>query len=339
MATITIKEVARHAGVSKSTVSRALNDQPHISKTTRMQVLNAIEELGFQPSIFARNIKLRKTNTIGVIMSRAIIDLARNPFFRELMDVVESVLSKEGYHFLFTTIDAHLSRDYTLPKMLIEKRVDGVLMIGHMDDGFLSKLKEENVPFVITEDYSENVEIETVITDDYKGAMKAMRYLIDLGHRRIGFLGGPLQYPSIHNRYQAYRYSLEENGIEYKLYIDTSLDYNGGYSAGKKVLDSKERPTALLCANDWLAAGTIAFLKEAEVKLPSEMSIVGFDNIPLAKETSPPLTTVWASVEEIGRIAVERLFIQLNADNPDRLPRKTVVPMELIVRESCSSPL
>ena len=227
----------------------------------------------------------------------------------------------------------------SIPRFLLEKNVDGVILAGKVPSGLINFIHQYDLPVIYIDYLPPKGKATAVLIDNVDGASQAVQYLIDLGHKKIGFIGGDITHPSIRDRLQGFKNALinADIPIDEKL-VSTDESYTGlinGYNAVKKIFTKGGRPTSLFCSNDIMAIGSMKYLKEQGYKIPEDVSLVGFDDIEAAYQAEPPLTTMKVLKEEIGGLAVEELVKAI--ENNNRLPEKRLVPVELIVRDSSRS--
>jgi LacI family transcriptional regulator len=327
---ITIRQIAKAAGVSLSTTSRALNGKIDVSEETRKKVLETAKKLGYLPNRSAVSLKKQKTYTIGVV-----VEDNSNPFWSEVLKGIENAARKEGYHVIFTNTNRNYQNEVENIKLLLERRVDGFLIVPNQekyDD--LQELKERDIPLVIMGRHVENLKIPMVYTDDVKGGYTATSYLISRGCRKIAFIGAqPYNTASI-ERCEGYKKALREGGIK----VDGSLikiskspmengvmEVENAYRHMKELLDEKTDFDAVFAYNDLMAFGALRALKEAKIPVPEQVKLIGYDDIFYASIITPSLTTMRTKKQVLGEIAFELLF------NPKE---RVVLNSKLLVRES-----
>ncbi|MGI6284384.1 LacI family DNA-binding transcriptional regulator [Neomoorella humiferrea] len=328
---VTIKDVAKHAGVSVTTVSRVLNNSRHpISPETRERVLAAIKELGFYPNAMARSLQLHETKTIGLILP----DIA-NPYYPGIVRGVEDVAHEKGYTVILCNTDRSRERTKAYLRVLREKRVDGVIFTG---GGAVEDASREHffdhgqIATVVIGRHK--ADLPAVQVDNVQSAQEAVEHLIKLGHRRIATITGPAVSTTARDRLEGYRRAMEAEGIaiESAWIVEGDFEFNSGYQAvGKLPLQGPEKITAIFAHNDLMAIGAIKALQEKGLKVPEDVAVVGFDNIPLASFITPALSTVAVPVYDLGVTAM-RVLAELLAGR--KVPPVTVLATHLEVRES-----
>ena len=332
----TIKDVAKRAGVSVSTVSLVINQKKNVSKETVKKVQQAIDELNYFPRRSAQGLASKKSGNIGFILTDDHFSHAE-PFYTKIFLGSEFEARKHNYYILLTTVEQKFSKK-SIPRFLLEKNVDGVILAGKVPTGLIEYIRQYDLPVIFIDYLPQKGKATAILIDNVDGASQAVQYLIELGHKMIGFIGGDIRHPSISDRFLGFQNALQNADIpiENKI-ISTNESYTGidnGYNAMKNILTRDGKPTALFCSNDTMGIGAMKYLKEQGYKIPEDVSLVGFDDIEAAYQAEPPLTTMKVFKEEIGGLAVEEL-VKLIEDNK-KLPEKKLVPVEIIIRTSCS---
>lgn len=324
-----IKKVAEHANVSTATVSRLINKTSYISPETAQKVWSAIEELGYYPNVNARGLASGRSLLLGLIVSDIV-----NPFFPELVKSFEEVAMEQGYEIITANTNYDPARTALRVRRLIERRVDGVaVMTSEMDQSLIDDLSTRGIPIVFLDTGKVRENISNVRIDYEQGISEAVNHLLELGHRQIGFISGPLGLKSAKIRRSAFLKFLRKRGIIERKELVTMGNYkiSGGKEAMTKLLELKERPTAVLASNDLTAIGALQALRIHGLRVPEDMSLIGFDDIDLAQSTDPPLTTVNVSRVRVAESAFELLFALINGET---IQRELHVETNLVVRES-----
>lgn len=329
-----IAEIARRASVSTATVSRTINQSGPVKAATARKVWRAVAELNYYPNSHARALVSGRSRLIGLIVS----DIT-NPFFPELIRAFEGLAGQQQYDVLLTSTDYQTTRMTTCLRRMLERKVDGVaIMTSEMDMGLIRELSRRGVPIVFMDVGQMGPRMSHVSIDYGNGVRQAVDHLVALGHRHLSFITGPLDLHSARTRRQAFLDGLRQHGItpERRLIREGTHTADGGFKAMTALLRLSRRPTAVVASNDWTAIGALRAMHAAGVRVPEDMSIVGFDDIPLATYTSPALTTVRMSAADVGSTAFEALFRLIGGE---RLEGDVYqVPTRLIVRESTSKP-
>jgi LacI family transcriptional regulator len=331
----TLSDVARRAGVSTMTVSRVVNGSTHISEETRARVNAAIAELGYLPNGPARQLRSRQTKTLALVVT----DI-RNPFFTTIAGGVEDTARAKGYAVMFCNTYESEVEEAAYVRLLIERRVDGVLLVPASGaTASLRLLQERGIPTVLVDRHLPNIEIDEVRGASRAGAREVVLYLMGLGHRRIALLTGPKAVSTASDRVEGYLDALREGcsedecgPIRYGQFSEES-----GYEMTNDVLRSRPRPTAIFAANNFIAFGAIRALDEAHLRVPEDISIVVFDDLPSAWILNPYLTAVAQPAYEIGTQAATLLLRRLSGELVDG-PCSIVLPTELAIRRSSAPP-
>lgn len=329
----TLAEVARAAGVSRMTASRALNGRPGVSDAVRQEIVRIAGDIGYTINRPAQKLSGGQSRVIGVV--------AVQMFSRFVSEVVVGALRAArtaGYDMLMYSL---LEADERLPggvTQLLSQVADGVIALLPYTHDYFETLTAARVPLITVDDAVDHGRLPCITADSYQGAQAAVRHLADLGHRRIGFVTGNERLTSAVERRRAYLDVLAERGLPRDAGLIARGDYTeeGGYDAGKKLLSQSRPPTAIFAANDQGALGIIAAAQTIGLRIPRDLSLVGFDDIPQAAQVHPPLTTVRQPMEQMGRSAVNTLLALLagiEAASP-----VISLPTELVVRASTAAP-
>lgn len=332
----TIKDVALKAEVSVTTVSHVVNDTRHVSAKVRERVELAIRELGYVPNAMARSLKSNTTSTLGMLIPNS-----SNPYFAEIVRIVEDRCFGAGYTLVLCNTDDEPRRQSVYLQVLAERRIDGLIVVstGESGDNDLAKqLNGLRVPTVLVDREIANPVCDLVETAHMQGGLLAVRHLLSLGHKRIACIGGPVGVMPSEQRIEGWRMALAEAGATPDIAkADTLLwrggfTSQGGYEAMHAILRTEQKPSAVFVCNDLMAIGALRAAHESGVRVPDELSIVGFDDIELSAYTSPALTTVAQPKERIGALAVDMLLERVGGKRRDA--RKVVLQPELCVRAS-----
>ncbi len=297
----TIYEVSKRAGVSLATVSRVMNDSGRVSDKTRAKVLAAMDELNYRPNFIAQSLATNRSNCVGVLVPEV-----SGPVFAAMLEGIEAELREAGKFTIFATGHTDPDKELEGIRFLIGRRCDALILhIESLDDDFLLSQKNDSTPFVIINREVEGLKDRCFTLDNEHGGYLATRYLVDQGHRDIAYVSGPTGWRDAEDRFVGHKRALEEAGIRF----DERLCYTGDYheEGGSRALDallSLDIPfTAVVCANDEMAAGAMASARSHDLVLPDDLSIVGFDNVPLARYLYPKLSTVNYPVAAMGAMA------------------------------------
>jgi len=331
---VTIKDVAREAGVSVSTVSRVLNNSKPVSDEIRVRVLAAVEKLNFQPNSLARSLVLKKTRLIGVLVP----DIA-NPFFPVAIAGIEEIAGMYGYHILLFNTFGEIEKELQYLNIMKEKQVDGIIkMSTQVTEKHEEYFSNASIPMVVTSKCTDREDVPCVVIDDVKAAYDATQYLISLGHRRIGIISGPLDDSTGRDRFLGYQQAM----LEHRLNLDFNLLKQGNFKveSGRRAMleilqtvSPEHLPTAIFCANDEMAIGAIGAILDQGLKVPEDISVMGFDDIFIAPVFRPALTTVKQPIYDIGAVATRTLVKLIEGEKIEQ--PTTFLPYHIIERESC----
>lgn len=329
---VSIKDIARAAGVSHSTVSRALRNSPLVNPETAAQIQRLAQEMGYTPSAIARSLVTRRTQTIGLVVT-----FISDPFVDRIVDGIEDQATSAGYSVFLSSSHADPERELAVVETFHRRRVDGVIVlasrVGHL---YSERLEELRVPIVLINSQADSEYLFSISADDEEGARLAVRHLLELGHRRIGYIGCSFRPPSNLRRLQGYQIELEQAGIpldpDLVVIPDTRDDLESGRLGVSPLLAAGA--TAIFCYNDRTAIGVLIAARERGIAVPGTFSVVGFDNIDPSWYVTPPLTTVHQPRLEMGRRAMQ-MVLDLLAGRPGS---DEWFPCELVVRDSTGPP-
>ncbi len=336
--TTTIKDVADYAGVSQATASRALSGRGYVSLETKQRVEEAAKELVYKPSGLARSLKLKRTDTIGLMITDIV-----NPFYAFLAAGVLQCANNLGFHVILcaTDEDPDMEREYL--EVLMEKRVDGIVAVS---TGQNLELWQEAINLgtevVLVDREVEGIsDVSLVLIDNVKGAYDAVSYLLQLGHQRVGIINGPLNTTTGRDRLQGYRKAFEKFGVpvDEELVENVSFKGESGTNATNRLLNLPAPPTAIFAANNVLGEAMMTVLRDKKMKVPEDISLVVFDDVPWVSMASPSITAVAQPTRQMGVVSMELLAhsLQSRANGEKGLYRKTIFQPSLIIRNSCRS--
>jgi len=330
--TIRLSDVAARTGFSTNTVSLALRESSRIPLETRTKIQSAAAELGYFPNHVAKSLVNRETRTIGLVLTDVM-----NPVLTHTAQAVELALAERGYGTLFATSNNNFAEETKVVEMFRSRQVDGMLVYParHRELAHLRPLRRANFPIVLLI-ADPSVGLDGVSVNDRSGALQATRYLIGRGHKRIGFLDASSRNGNL-EKLEGYQQALAEAGLppDPALIVQTDGDYSRhGYFALDLLMAGGTRPTAVLGDNDSIALGALSWCHKHNVRVPQDLAVMGFDNIPSSEFASPPLSTVNYDVEAVSRMAVDRLMRLITTDEPLPEPRVTMIDPELIIRGS-----
>ena len=330
---VSIKDIAKSANVSYSTVSRALANSPRVKPETRDRIQQLALEMGYSPSAIARSLVTNRTQTIGIIAT-TITDL----FQAEIIQAIEHTALDHDHSVILTQSGPESERELAELEALRERRVDGIILISIRTAGeYASVLQGSGIPLVFINDPC-NVDYgHSLRVDSFTGACEAVRHLLDLGHRRVAYIAGPNDNWDNDQRLAGYRHALLANDlpVEPTLIVGDGRRPEDGTRSMQQLLRLPSPPTAVFCYDDTVALGAIRAVHGADLRVPQDMSVVGFDDVHLASYFEPPLTTIAQPKRDMGRKAVEMVLAVLRNDEK---VEDCVLPVGLVVRESTMPP-
>ncbi|MFB4390518.1 MULTISPECIES: LacI family DNA-binding transcriptional regulator [unclassified Pseudomonas] len=326
----TIKDVAALAGISYTTVSHVLNKTRPVSERVRQKVEAAIAELDYVPSAVARSLKARSTATIGLLVPNSV-----NPYFAELARGIEDGCERNGYCVILCNSDDDPKKQRSYLRVLLEKRVDGLIVASVGEDrDLLESLSNVRTPMVIVDRALDGVDADLVRIDHQQGAYLATHHLLELGHRDIACIGGPIDTGVSQLRVAGFRRAMAEAGLTVAKDRVLHSDFTspGGHAAAARLLEGERRPTAIFAGNDMIGFGVLRAAAERNIEVPGQLSVIGFDDIELSRYIYPPLTTVGQSIRELGESAAQLLLSRIAA--PLGSTEQRVVAPRIVLRES-----
>lgn len=331
----TITEIANELGISPSTVSRALNNHPAISKKTKKKVVRLAKKLNYQPNLLALNLLKNKTNTIGVIVPEI-----TSYFFSSVINGIQDLVNPLGVNMIIGQSNESYEEEKNLVQTFASIRVDGFLISPSSETKKIDHLRiltENNIPLVIFDRDCEGIEVDKVFVDEYKGAFQAVEYLIQTGCRRIAHIAGQQSLSTARHRLKAYKDALTKNNIPVlDEYIVESKGFapEHGIDPTKKLLALSNPPDAIFAINDGVAIGAMYVIKDAGIKIPEEISVIGFDDDPHSSYFKPSLSTVWQPTYEMGMLSARILMKRISTANDLSKIRVESLFPELVVRGS-----
>lgn len=333
---VTIRDVAKRAGVSIATVSRVLNQSKPVSNRLKQRIMQAVEETGYRPNAVARSMIRKKTGLIGVIVPEI-----ANPYFSGLVEGIEAVAKERACYIILAISEKDAHRELELLRIFQSKQMDGILWAAaRVDSACQQEVMQLKTPCVLIGQRSESEDIPSITIDNRRASYEIVSHLIQLGHRRIGMIHGPLwDIQSGRERFEGYRQALSDHGFPCRSDWTAEVkafDVESGLAGMQSIWRAPEKPTALFCACDRLAVGAITYLKKVGISLPEQFSVAGFDDEELASLITPRLTTVWHSPYQMGYEAARLLTDQINGTPlPTRDP--LTLDYRVIVRESTAA--
>lgn len=326
----TIKDVAKMAGVSTTTVSHVINKTRFVAQETESLVLQAIKDLNYSPSAVARSLKVNTTKSIGMIVTTS-----EAPYFAEIIHAVEEHCYRQGYSLFLCNTQNNAEKIKNHLEMLAKKRVDGILVMcsEYLPDSLNLLHSFENIPMVVM-DWGPNVHTDIILDNSFDGGYLATKHLIENGHKYIGIIAGELTKTTAKTRYEGFIHAMKEAGLTVNpnWVMEGFFEPEDGYECMNKILSQDNLPTAVFCCNDVMALGAISAIGEKGLRVPEDISIIGYDNIHASRFYSPPLTTVHQSKSRLGVQAVNLLFERINHKSDQK--EKIEIHPELVVRKS-----
>ena len=333
---VTIKDIARMANVSHTTVSRALNNKSRIRSETKEKILSIARELNYQPNFIARSLVMKRTKTLGLIITSIV-----NPFYNELAQGIEATVRELGYSIILCCTNSDLSSEKQYIDMLRSKGVDGIILSSaHIEDPNIGKLAEEGFPIVLvnrrTYHPAVKEKVDYVGVDNIHGGFLAIEHLIKLGHKRIGIIGGSSESSVGFERLEGGKRALEAYHLERKddYFLEGNFLKKSGYQGGKRFLKMAEPPTAIFAANDYMAFGVYEAILEEGRRVPEEIALVGFNDIEFSAMKGIELTTIGQKKYEMGALSVKTLVEKIE-ERKIGSSKEIILEPELIIRKTC----
>jgi len=326
----TIREVAQKAGVSVTTVSHVVNQTRVVAEDTQKRVKQVMQELGYRPNVLARSLRRGETHTLGLVLPDS-----ANSFFAEMAYAIENCAFERNYSLVLCNTSADPQKERLYSEVLFNKQVDGIIFVAAGDDTqSLQELLAHNLPVVVVDRHLENIPVDTVTSDNFQGGYLAAHHLIDLGQRDIAIIRGPSNISPSAARVTSSLQTFGEAGIsipaEWIVYGD--FHAKSGYLAMQQLLSLPKKPGAVFACNDLMAIGAMRAIYEAGLRIPKDISLIGFDNIELAAYTYPPLTTIGQPIQQLAEIAISTLLQRIQT--PESVCQRITLPNELIIRQS-----
>lgn len=332
---LTLDVIAKQAGVSRSTVSRVVNDHPSVRPDVRNRIQRIIKETGFQPNAAAQSLAFQRSYMIGLVIPRTISTVFSDPYFPRL---TEGIAQGCNQHHYTLSLYIEYEEENLLRRISRPGLMDGLIVqVSTLDDSLITRLKEAEIPLMVVGRPMSALDVSFIDVDNHRGAYTAVAHLISLGRKRIATITGPLTSTAGIDRLSGYREAVQERGLSLETCLEEEGDFTelGGYYAAKRLL--AYRPDAIFAASDVMARGTIRAIQEAGQSVPKDVSVVGFDDLPPATMASPLLTTVRQPIKRLGTKAVETLLDM--SEHGSELPRKFIFDTQLVIRESCGGSL
>ncbi|MBK8988761.1 MAG: LacI family DNA-binding transcriptional regulator [Chloroflexi bacterium] len=331
----TIRDVAQKAGVASMTVSRVINNSGYVSEETRIKVESAIAELGYVPNMLGPSLRFKQTNTLALVLT----DIT-NPYWTTLARGVEDAAQEKGYSVILCNTDESSEKQAQYLNMLLKRRIDGILLVpAHSATDAVQTIQKQNISVVVLDRDVRNANVDIVRSDSFDGAYKLTSHLLELGHRHIAILSGPRHVSTSTERVDGFCQAMQEAGLEHNtnnIYWG-SFSLHSGCEMTEAALQATPRPTAFVAVNNFIANGALQTLNRHNLRVPGDMSLVSFDDIPVILNPSPFLTVVVQPAYEMGYRATQLLLARLQNEGPEELQR-IILPTELFVRQSSAPP-
>lgn len=332
---VTLNDIAKIAKVSTSTVSRAIANNPKISVATREKIFKIMKELNYHPNIIARSLANKSTRIIGIIIPGTAETAFQNPFFPEVLRGVSSVAHKHKYNVLISSVSNLEEEKQTLKQFVHGGITEGIiLLVSRVGDPSVAELTKLRFPFVVIGKPENESEVNWVDNNNFTIGYELTKHFIQQGHRKIAFLGVSSNYIVTLDRLNGYKKALEDNGIpiDERLIVESKFIEDNGYELMKQLFERGQKPTGVMAGDDLLAFGAMKYINEQGLKVPDDIGVSGFNNVPLANYSIPPLTSVEVNPFLLGSKAFELLLTAINSDYKSY--NRAIVPAELVIRES-----
>ncbi len=331
----TLEDIAKVAKVSRSTVSRVINDDPHVNPKTRQRVLAIIQRLDYHPNVAARGLAAGRTRILGLVIPMGVSALFADPYFPLLIQGVSAACNAHDHSVMLWIAEPEYERR-TMRQILHNGLIDGVIIASHLlNDPVLEALKTSRMPFVMIGRSPKKDQLNYIDVDNRGSARLIVEHLLQQGYRRIGTITGPKNMIAGMDRLQGYLAALRANGIDPDPNLVAQGDFSqaSGQTGMQRLIPFK--PDAVFVASDSMAVGALRALRNANLRVPQDMALAGFDDVPFAAHMDPPLTTIRQPIHRAGAVAAETLIDLIS--NPDSHPRRVILPTELVIRASTGS--
>jgi LacI family transcriptional regulator len=336
MANLTLEDIAKRAGVSRSTVSRVINGQQYVRQDVRERVLGVIQETGFHPNVAARALASQRSWMIGLVLPRSVSSFFADPYFPRLTQGIARACNHHNYTLGLFLISTSEDEDKIFPRVSRKGFLDGILVqSGEMNDQLNEQLINLSIPLVIVGRPFHTQDVSYIDVDNVNASFGAVTHLVHLGYRNIGTITGPINSTVSLDRKEGYLKALLQHGlaVDRSLIVEGDFTEAGGYLAMQQLLAAK--PDAIFTASDIMALGAMRAVRDIGLRVPEDIAFVGFDDLPLASLANPPLTTVHQPISEFGEKAVEMLIDLI--ENGIKPPRRIIMDTDLVIRDSCGA--
>ncbi|WML57832.1 LacI family DNA-binding transcriptional regulator [Neobacillus sp. PS2-9] len=327
----TLKEVAQLANVSTATVSNVINNTKHVSEDLKKKVYESMKVLNYKPNEIAKSLKVKQSRLIGILIS----DIS-NSFISKVVKGIESTLSEKGYNVLLCSTDSDVEKEKEYLKVLMGKRIDGLIISSSGGGNHYDDLLKAKVPLVFLNRCPEHLPSNMVMTNNIKGAYMATEHLIKHGYKKIAIITGPMQYSTGRDRYIGYKRALEDYAISYhdELVLEGDFTIESGYELTKEIIESKMKIDAIFISNNSMSLGSYKYIKEQGLKIPQDIALYGFDDPEWADVVDPPLSGITQPAFELGVYAAQKMIDTIQGTCPEIREIKYLDP-NMIIRKSC----
>jgi LacI family transcriptional regulator len=332
-----LEQIAKLSGVSRSTVSRVINNDPNVSVVTREKVMQVVKRVNYTPNAAARGLAAGRTHVLGLVIPMGVAALFTDPYFPILIQGVSSACNAREYSVMLWLAEPEYERRM-IRQIMYSGLADGVIVSSMLlNDSLVQALSDGDLPFMLVGRHPTDTHASYVDADNIGGAREAVTHLLRLGRVRVATITGPHNVIAGADRLAGYQAALRDRGLmpDPSLIVEGDFSEVGGYRAMQQLLT--RRPDAVFAASDMMAIGALRALREAGLRVPEDVALVGFDDVPQSARTEPPLTTVRQPIYRLGATTVDSLLDLIQY--PDSSPRRIVLPTELVVRASCGSAL
>jgi len=333
---LTLEDIARKSGVSRSTVSRVINGDENVKTETRERVMKVIHEFNFQPNLAARGLAARRTNIIGLVTPAGVSELFSDPYFPQLIRGVTAACNSQQYSVMLWLADLEYER-HTINQILHNGLLDGVIVSSMvMEDPIVLSLYQSKMPFILVGRHP-SLDVNYIDVDNVQGALDATTHLLKLSHKRVATITGPLNMVAGFDRLQGYQKAHQARNlpVDPALVVEGDFTEGGGYRGMRKLLAAK--PDAVFAASDMMAIGAMRAIREEGLRVPEDIALVGFDDLPSAAQLTPALTSIRQPVVRMGSLAADTLIDMIR--HPQEQTRHVLLTTELVVRSSCGAGL